>query len=159
MNGAQIKKIIEKSLKKLVKQDGDLIHRKVKEECINHKLACYIEQFLNEELDSHLNYEVDVEYNKNYYNPKKIIDENNNLKSIRPDIIVHKRNTNKHNLIAFEIKKDYSGRRDLEKIMGLQRSPYNYDYGCLISYLPSKKYIKVKLLTKDNDKIEFKLQK
>lgn len=155
MNKEYIKGLIENSLRKLVERDEGLIRRKVKEECINHRLACYLEQFLNEELNSHPSYEVDLEYNKNYNEPKKvIIDENNNAKAIRPDIIVHRRGTNEHNLIAFEIKKGYTDRRDLEKIKGLFRSPYNYVYGCLISYLPTKKYIKIKLLSNQGQEIE-----
>ena len=148
MNKDDIKTLIERSLKKLVERDEGLIHRKVKEECINHRLACYLEQFLNEESNVDLSYEVDLEYNKNYNEPKKIIiNEYNNAKTIRPDIIVHERETNKHNLIAFEIKKGYTGGYDLEKIRALLKSPYNYNYGCLISYLPDKSYILVKLLS------------
>jgi len=72
-----------------------------------------------------------------------------NKEAIRPDIIIHKRDTN-DNLIAFEIKKDYTNRHDLAKIRGLLGNPYNYTYGCLISYLPSKSYIMVKLLSLSN---------
>ncbi|MBU4141458.1 hypothetical protein KKE99_01135 [Patescibacteria group bacterium] len=148
MNKDDIKTLIERSLKKLVERDRRLIHRKVREECINHRLACYLEQFLNEESNVLRSYEVDLEYDKNYNELKKIIiDEYNNAKAIRPDIIVHKRETNEDNLIAFEIKKGYTNKHDLKKIKGLLRSPYNYAYGCLISYLPTKRHIKIKLLS------------
>jgi len=154
MNKDDIKTLIKRSLRKLVERDAGLIHRKVKEECINHRLACYLEQFLNKESNVS-SYNVDLEYNKNYNEPKKIIiDENNNAKAIRPDIIVHIRETNKHNLIAFEIKKGYADRHDLEKIKGLLRSPYNYKYGCLISYLPAQRYIKIKLLSNQGQEPE-----
>jgi len=155
MNKKYIKTLIEKSLKELVKRDIELIHRKVKEECINHRLAYYLEQFLNKESNSYHNYTVDLEYDRNYNEPKKIIiDENYNTKAIRPDIIVHKRGTNEHNLIAFEIKKGYTDHHDLEKIKGLLKKPYNYVYGCLISYLPTKKYIRIKLLSNKGQKME-----
>ena len=159
MNKDDIKTLIEISLRELVKNDLGLIHRKVKEECINHRLACYIEKFLKNKFQ--IPYDVDLEYNKNYNNPKKIIiDENNNVKAIRPDIIVHERETNDSNLIAFEIKKGYTGRRDLEKIKGLFRHPYNYKFGCLISYLPTKNYIRVKLLSNQDQNGEtFKVYK
>lgn len=159
MNKNDIKKLIEISLKKLIREDGDLIRRKVKEECINHRLACHLEQFLKEEFNI-FKYNVDLEYNKNYNEPKMLIDKNNNIKAIRPDIIVHKRKTNEHNLIAFEIKKGYTDKHDLEKIKGLLRSPYNYKYGCLISYLPEKTYIKIKLLSNNGQEKEiFKIDK
>jgi len=50
-----------------------------------------LEQFLSE-YKCGIEYNVDLEYNKNYNDPKKIIiDENKNIKAIRPDIIIHKR--------------------------------------------------------------------
>ena len=48
MDKKSIKTLIEEALKELIKRDIDLIHRKVREECINHRLACYLEQFLSE---------------------------------------------------------------------------------------------------------------
>lgn len=147
MTESKIKKIINDSLQVLLEKDDGLIKKKVREEYINHKLACYFEQLLNKA--SHLCYDVDLEYNKNYRDPKKIIiDENNNVKAIRPDIIVHKRDTNTYNLIVFEIKKGYTNKYDLAKIKGLLKSPYSYKYGCLVSYLPNRNYILVKLLSK-----------
>ncbi len=147
MNKAKIKELINKSLEILVQKDGGLIKKKVREECINHRLACYFERLLSK--NSRLCYDVDLEYNKNRSDPKKIIiDEDNNVKAIRPDIIIHKRDTHAHNLIAFEIKKGYTNKYDLAKIKGLLKSPYSYAYGCLISYLPGKNYILVKLLSK-----------
>ncbi len=159
MDRDKIKWLIKKSLRELVRRDAGLIHRKVKEECINHRLACYLERFLN--VGSSTLYSVDLEYNKNCNDPKKIIiDENKNVKAIRPDIIIHERENNNNNLIAFEIKKNYTNRHDLEKIKGLLRSPYKYKYGCLISYLPTKSYIKVKLLSnQDQNGEEFRVDK
>ena len=152
MDKKSIKTLIERALKELIRRDVGLIHRKVKEECINHRLACYLERFLSEYRSE---YSVDLEYNKNYNDPKKIIiDENKNIKAIRPDIIIHERETNANNLIVFEIKKNYTDRHDLKKIKGLLRNPYKYKYGCLISYLPTRKYIKVKLLSEQSKNVE-----
>ena len=159
MNKEDIKQLITRSLKILIQSDGGLIRKKVREECINHKLACYLEQLLNKNSNNLFSYSVDLEYNKNYNEPKKaIVDENNNTKAIRPDIIIHKRDTNKYNLIAFEIKKEYTNKYDLVKIKGLLRPPYNYTYGCLISYLPDKNYIIVKLLSNQTQEIEDKFK-
>lgn len=164
MDYNKVRELIEKSLKELIKKDIGLIHRKVREECINHRLACYLEQFLGEILNISSDvphYSIDLEYNKNSNDPKKIlIDEHRNVKAIRPDIIIHERENNENNLIAFEIKKGYTNSHDLEKIKGLLRNPYNYQYGCLISYLPTKKYIKVRLLyNQGRDIKEFKVWK
>ena len=54
----------------------------------------------------------------------QIDDKNKNTKAIRPDIIIHERENNDNNLIAFEIKKNYADSYDLEKIRGLFKSPY-----------------------------------
>jgi len=158
MDKMSVKILIEKALKELIRRDIGLIHRKVKEECINHRLACYLERLLSEYGGG---YSVDLEYDKNYNDPKKIIiDENKNIKAIRPDIIIHERETNDNNLIAFEIKKNYTDKHDLKKIKELLRNPYNYKYGCLISYLPTRKYIKVKLLSNQGKNVEeFKVNK
>jgi len=158
MDKMSVKILIEKALKELIRRDIGLIRRKVKEECINHRLACYLERFLSEYGGE---YSVDLEYDKNYNDPKKIgNDENKNIKAIRPDIIIHERETNDNNLIAFEIKKNYTDKHDLKKIKELFRNPYNYKYGCLISYLPTRKYIKVKLLSNQGKNVEeFKVNK
>lgn len=155
MDKKSIKTLIERVLKELIRRDIGLIHRKVREECINHRLACYLEQFLSEYKCR--KYSVDLEYNKNYNDPKRIQIDDKNTKAIRPDIIIHDRENNDNNLIAFEIKKNYTERtlkHDSKKIRGLFRSPYNYKYGCLISYLPEKKYIKVKLLSNQGKNVE-----
>jgi len=36
------------------------------------------------------------------------------------------------------------------KVRKLCESPYNYSYGCLISYLPGRPYVRVKLISKDS---------
>jgi len=159
----QIKLLIEKALRELIKNDGDLIRRDLKEECINHKLACYLEKFLNELLPNHI-YSVDVEYNRNHDNPKRIPDKERGEKLIIPDIIIHKRESNEFNLIAIEAKKKPTRnelQRDKERIKGLIKY-YNYKYGCLILYLPREDYIRVILLSNYNREIkkdEFRIYK
>ena len=56
MDKKSIKTLIEKALKELIRRDIGLIHRKAREECIDHRLACYLEQFLSE-------YKCGIEYN------------------------------------------------------------------------------------------------
>jgi hypothetical protein len=149
----KIKELISESLNELVRYDGELITRNVREECINHRFAIYLERNLKT-FNIH-GYDVDLEYNKNKSRPKEVLlDQGKNLKAIRPDIIVHKRIRNDSNLIAFEIKKSYTTKYDYEKIIGLLRKPYEYSYGCLVSYLPQKDYTRVKLLSSGGDQSE-----
>lgn len=54
---------LKSSLNDLIEQDGKIIKRKLKEECINHRLALYLD------LKRPTNYSwtvVDIEYDKNY---------------------------------------------------------------------------------------------
>ncbi len=160
MNKENIKNLIKKSLKILIKKDDGLIKKKVREECINHRLACHFEYLLSSE-KKYKNHNVDLEYNKNYDSPKKTItdEKKKNVKAIRPDIIIHKRDNNEHNMIAFEIKKEYTNKWDRFKLEKLLEYPYKYRYGGLISYLPDKDYFIVKLLSKQNEKtIEYKFK-
>ena len=152
MSEEKIKQIIFKSLEKLILKDNLIIVKKIKEECINHRFAIYLEDKLEEFLSEQNIRElisVDLEYNKNYNNPKKLlIDGNENSKAIRPDIIVHQRDTNDNNLIVIEAKKGYPNKNDIFKIKGLLNSPYNYNLGFLVSYLPEKDYLNVKIVKK-----------
>lgn len=147
-----IQEIIEKVLTEIVKHDNYLLHKKLKEECINHKLAIHIEkEITRRNID---NFHVDIEYNKNCNDPK-YVEINGEQMSIRPDIIVHKRGSNKCNFLAIEAKKTYKSKHDIQKIQALLRSPYKFDFGCLISYLPEKSYIKYSILLFDKEVYEY----
>ena len=150
MDESKAKRIIEQALQILVENDRSIIDKRVKEECITHKFAIYIEKFLNDG-NLELEYDVDIEYDKNLANNKKIIEAQEQEISIRPDILVHKRHTHDFNLIAIEVKKGYSNRHDLEKIKRLLNDPYNYSFGFFISYLPDIDYFRVKFYQKRNN--------
>ena len=93
-----------KSLRKLLEKDINLIRRKVKEECINHRLATYLEEFSPKEYSHAI---VDLEYNKNYDKDKAIEGSDGKIHKIRPDIIIHKREDNykKHKPLDIDPKK------------------------------------------------------
>lgn len=90
----EMRKVVNDALSDFAKRDMVLLDLGVQEETISHRLAIYIEQRLPE-------WEVDCEYNRDLMCPKK------NPKGsgcIRPDIVVHKRNSSR-NLLVVEIKK------------------------------------------------------
>ncbi|MBK9960786.1 MAG: hypothetical protein IPP06_05485 [Saprospiraceae bacterium] len=90
--------LINQSLERFTKNDIDLLKISIHEECLNHRLAVYIEQILSEcQIDK---FYVDIEYNRNIDMIKSI-----NHDNIRIDIIVHGRGNNQNNLLAFEKKK------------------------------------------------------
>lgn len=114
--------VLKQSIDIFYQNDADLIRRDVHEQTISGRLAHYFENIIQ----NYVAYKtrgcsVDVEYNRNFNDPKKIfspckhcnedcllISENNYLeeKDARPDIIVHKRNSNEENLLVIEIKKE-----------------------------------------------------
>ena len=136
---------LTQALEWLVQYDGDLIDAQPKEECINHKLAQYLEQALREKdlLDGCC---VDMEYDKYKEDKKKT----SNGRHIRPDIIAHQRESgNRNNLIVIEAKKGYAISEDKNKVTHLvSNSDYQYAVGALISYLPKRPYLKIKFRTR-----------
>jgi len=143
MNKNKLIDVITKTLSELYLKDKSIIKRDTHEESINHRFGIYFERLVNENSD--MNYDIDMEYNRNYKNPKEV-KINGKKSNIRPDIIAHIRETNDNNLIAIQFKKKYNSdthKADMDKIGSLFLQPYNYKYGCLIEYLPNERYFKI----------------
>jgi len=84
---------------------------------------------------------VDCEYNRDEHNSKRleldtetIRSDEDQAKTVYPDIIVHERGKSK-NLLAIEIKKDSgeSSDKDLRKLRALRRQ-LGYSYGLFIRF-------------------------
>lgn len=112
--------LIRSALVKLYDNDIFLINNKTNERSIAACLACYLKAEFSD-------WDVDAEYNREGYDPKKDEHQNN----INPDIIIHKRGT-KNNLVAIEIKGYWNGedrKKDEEKLKGLLRKQgYKYAF-------------------------------
>lgn len=130
----------------LVQYDIDLIKTQPKEECINHKLAQYLEQVMKEKKLLGI-CAVDIEYNKYKEDKKKP----SNGRNIRPDIIAHERKSgNRNNLIVIEAKKLYDSKKDRDKVTDLVNSEnYQYATGAVISYFPKRKYVRIKFFKQE----------
>lgn len=153
MTTIQLKDVVIKSLSNLCDNDFILIKSSVKEECINHKLAQYIEKNAVNILPGNLSLiDVDVEYNKYEHDPKKMMGQI----PIRPDIIVHQRQSgNSNNYLAVEAKKGYSSQHDKKKIQHLVESDnFQYSLGCLVSYQPDKEYLIVQFIERNSQNWE-----
>lgn len=140
----------------LVNDDGDLIESQTKEECINHKLAQYVE-FRLYKRNLLGNCSVDIEYNKYRADEKK----NSYGRPIRPDIIAHERKSgNINNLIVIEAKKGYGTPWDKGKVTDLVANvKYSYSVGAVISYLPGQKHVKIKFFKQDETWENYQLNK
>lgn len=147
----ELQESIVDALKKLIESDNDLIETQPKEECINHRFACYLKQVLS---DKGLlgPCDVDIEYDKYMDGKKKGSKKGSDGRSIRPDILVHKRRSgNKNNLIVIEAKKRYGTGKDMSKVFDLVDSKkYRYSVGAVVSYLPGSDYVRIKFFSDGN---------
>jgi hypothetical protein len=111
MKPEYLKTIVESAVNTLMNQDSKLLENDSHEISIAFRLGLYLnEAFKN------TSYNIDLEYNRllDTKNPKKL-----NGKNVRPDIIIHKRETDKDNLLVIEIKKSSNSQgqeNDREKI-------------------------------------------
>lgn len=134
-NMTSIKRLIEKALDKLYKEDYNSLI------CLNHKKhvgerACvfrfgiYFSQILKRE-KQFKGYNLDCEYNRNYDDPKR----KNNGDLIIPDIILHERGNNDNNIVVIEFKGWWSDvksqKDDIYKLKELVDpcGKYKYQYG------------------------------
>lgn len=124
MNKNEIILKVKKSIQKLLEKDAWLLKHDINERSITHKLAEYLQILF-------CDYNVDCEYNGNIDDEsgrKKIdalssqlkdycvdITKNNcdkyERRSVYPDIIIHKRGSNKNNLCILEVKKSSNSNR------------------------------------------------
>lgn len=141
MDEKEIKKvenILNYAFKNICENDKELLQdRTLHEDCINHRLAYYIEKYL-EFYDE--KYNVDMEFNKNGEVKKELP---GNIKSksggIRPDIIVHTRmkeleHKYKH-YIVIEAKRSEDSKEDKDVVTRFIKSEeFGYKVGVTINY-------------------------
>lgn len=117
---------------RVLERDALLLSNETREEAISHRLAVYLEASFPE-------WHVDTEYNRLGFRPKRLSDGKGRVRLVRPDILVHMRNTSL-NLLAIEVKKaaDPDGRAfDIAKLRDLRTDPqYAYRYAVFINFLP-----------------------
>ena len=124
MKPEEIFQRFEKSLAEFLKADRVLLEVNANERAISHKLAEHIQ-------DQFLNWNVDCEYNRVEFDPKKV-----NGKLVNPDIIVHHRNT-LENLLVVEVKKSRNKKgiqKDRKRLENFLKAPLIYKAGILIVF-------------------------
>lgn len=106
-----IERAISEALHTLLERDADILRTDTNERTISHKLAGYLEPFFDD-------WNVDCEYNRNHGDPKRLEipqrnarNDDTQARAVFPDIIVHKRGTDK-NLLVIEMKKTTSRESD-----------------------------------------------
>lgn len=129
MSIQELKDKVINAVESFIKYDKELLDLKVYEPAISHRIAFYLER------DSfQAGFHIDCEYNKHLVSNKPGSGNN----SIRPDIVVHTRNTDINNKIAIEIKKNKTDDYDDDKLKFLtaQDEIYAYKLGVFI-YFPN----------------------
>ena len=121
MNREETRKILDKinlSICDFSRDDQDLLMNDANERSISHKLAEHLQNHFPE-------LKVDCEYNRHGNDVKKL------ERPVIPDIVIHMRGIDEHNLCVIEIKKSNSNRGsdfDKKKLRSFTGDEYKYKY-------------------------------
>jgi hypothetical protein len=121
---------VESALRRLAQQDRYLLTLEGSECAIAHKLAVYVEMFFPR------SWHVDCEFSREGESLKQITLDNQ-LRAVRPDIIVHRRGPRGPNLLAVELKRCGNARDWAHDVGKLRRYRVEKSYKMgLFLYLP-----------------------
>lgn len=116
-------KVMADAIQTLFEKDAILLTSNAHERTISAQLACYLKPAFPD-------WDVDVEYNRQGLDPKKIgIGEAAEL--VYPDIIVHRRQS-KANLLVVEMKKGDSSEPDENDMKKLRAYVAEFKYQCAL---------------------------
>ena len=137
MNNTELFKLVNNALKRVYKHHEYLIKNQVHERSIVFWFGVYLYELLQHKEKEYAEFNLDFEYNKNHSNPKKT---ENFPDGTYPDILLHKRGSNEHNLLIIEFKTWWSpdNSRDLMKLKDFTRPDGKYKYKCGLSIIFGK---------------------
>ena len=108
MNRHEIESVVTRAIDRVIATERELLDRNVSERALTHHLA----RFICDEIRAP--FVVDVEYNRHLDDPKRMVlaprralDDELRATTVFPDIIVHVRGTDAHNLLVLEVKKSH----------------------------------------------------
>lgn len=127
INNTELFKLVNKALERVYKHHEYLIKKQVHERSIVFWFGVYLHELLQGKEKKYAEYNLDFEYNKNHSNPKRT---KNFKKGTYPDIILHKRGSNEHNLLIVEFKtwREPDNKRDLMKLRDFTHPDGNFKY-------------------------------
>ena len=141
-----LSQLVKSALDELYCNDRYLLDHCVHERSIVFRFAHYLQKLLDEHKEF-LGFNLDVEYNRNGYRPKRIPSMRNGA---RHDIIIHKRGSNKSNLLMIEFKTYWDTRTsdDLKKLKEFTRHDgrYNFFLGLSIIFGEERSTVEIKLV-------------
>lgn len=126
-----IGKVIADSIQTLLERDGILLTTDANERTISAQLACYLKPQFRE-------WDVDVEYNRQGLDPKKI-GVGDAAELVYPDVIVHRRRS-EENLLVVEMKKGNSPEPDEDDMKKLRAyvAKFKYPYALFLRLSTAK---------------------
>ena len=144
-----IKKLVNASLEKFYKNDRDLIEidnegDMISEQCMVFHIGSYMKNKMNT-LAKFQWADLDCEYNRNMDDPKMMC----SGRRIIPDLVIHRRRSNRNNLLVIEFKKENAEscdkKKDRNKLMYLtnQAKEYKYNFGLFIELDSHEVYVEV----------------
>lgn len=146
MTHEEIENCLNRALEALFDIDGYLFAVDSSERSISHRLAIHLAQQIP-------SYDVDCEYNRDGFDVKRlqlaqrqVNDDDIDAVTVFPDIIIHRRGTNDHNLLALEMKKGSSSvppDYDMEKLKAFRRElKYKFAVHVTVGKNGAKKLVK-----------------
>jgi len=123
-----LKNVINISLDNLYQNDFEIINRGGMEQAVSFRFGIYLLGQC-QQIDWLRDYDFDMEYNKNGNEPKRTP---RRPDGVRPDLIVHTRNSNQSNILVVEIKGWWNKEIrnvDIEKLEDFTNQQGEYGYG------------------------------
>ena len=127
-----IKKLVNASLEKFYKNDRDLIEMSNEEDMISEQcMVFHIGSYMKN--------------NRNMNDPKMMRSD----RKIIPDLVIHRRRSNRNNLLVIEFKKKnaetYDKENDRNKLMYLtdQKEDFKYNFGLFVELGSHEVYVEV----------------
>lgn len=140
----KIEFILEKACKKIYKQDKCLINNCANERAIVFRLGIYIQRLMSRDTELKF-YNLDNEYNRNGQEPKRIQGFENGT---YPDLIIHKRESNKNNMSIIECKTEWNDdiHKDMQKIREFINTTGKYKYKYGVSIVFRRNSVEIRIL-------------
>jgi hypothetical protein len=120
----EIRSALFSAVETLLKRDYDLVALGAHEQSISHRIAVYLETYFPK-------FHIDCEYNRQKHLSKTYCkEEGEEVATMRPDIIVHRRNDAHNNILALEMKANANADtgNDVIKLKALQTPEEGYCY-------------------------------
>ena len=144
-----IKKLVNASLEKFYKNDRDLIEMSNEEDMISEQcMVFHIGSYMKNKMNTLTKFQwadLDCEYNRNMNDPKMMRSD----RKIIPDLVIHRRRSNRNNLLVIEFKKKnaetYDKENDRNKLMYLtdQKEDFKYNFGLFVELGSHEVYVEV----------------